>query len=259
MESYSQNSNKLDFQHEARILNGIWLITALGLVTTAGLAWGAKYLEITATKYDSPQMYVAIGLLLLSMYGLSKDINKINTAIAGVIYLFLISLVAIVVASLAPVSAIIVVFSTAGSMFLISMLAGLLFKFDPGSHRFIIMMTLTGLALVIIVNATLMSERPIWVISCLMIVLWSGIISHGRNKLLELTGKSHSEELWSSVRCALYRCINTLLLFYRLLWDSCRYSYNACLAKAYAVFSLAVNAHTKELNYTSHRRFIFRP
>ncbi|EHJ9759648.1 BAX inhibitor (BI)-1/YccA family protein, partial [Shigella flexneri] len=27
MESYSQNSNKLDFQHEARILNGIWLIT----------------------------------------------------------------------------------------------------------------------------------------------------------------------------------------------------------------------------------------
>lgn len=210
MESYSQNSNKLDFQHEARILNGIWLITALGLVTTAGLAWGAKYLEITATKYDSPQMYVAIGLLLLSMYGLSKDINKINTAIAGVIY-FLISLVAIVVASLAPVSAIIVVFSTAGSMFLISMLAGLLFKFDPGSHRFIIMMTLTGLALVIIVNATLMSERPIWVISCLMIVLWSGIISHGRNKLLELTGKSHSEELWSSVRCAF---IGALTLYY---------------------------------------------
>ncbi|EKS1632309.1 BAX inhibitor (BI)-1/YccA family protein, partial [Escherichia coli] len=27
MESYSQNSNKVDFQHEARILNGIWLIT----------------------------------------------------------------------------------------------------------------------------------------------------------------------------------------------------------------------------------------
>ncbi len=67
MESYSQNSNKLDFQHEARILNGIWLITALGLVATAGLAWGAKYLEITATKYDSPPMYVAIGLLLVKI------------------------------------------------------------------------------------------------------------------------------------------------------------------------------------------------
>ena len=186
MESYSKNSNKLDFQHEARILNGIWLITALGLVATAGLAWGAKYLEITATKYDSLPMYVAIGLLLLCMYGLSKDINKINAAIAGVIYLFLLSLVA----------------STAGAMFLISMLAGLLFNVDPGSHRFIIMMTLTGLALVIIVNAALMSERPIWVISCLMIVLWSGIISHGRNKLLELAGKCHSEELWSPVRCA---------------------------------------------------------
>ena len=49
------------------------------------------------------------------------------------------------------------------------MLAGLLFNVDPGSHRFIIMMTLTGLAPVIIVNAALMSERPIWVISCLMI------------------------------------------------------------------------------------------
>lgn len=128
MESYSQNSNKLDFQHEARILNGIWLITALGLVATAGLAWGAKYIEITATKYDSPPMYVAIGLLLLCMYGLSKDINKINAAIAGVIYLFLLSLVAIVVASLVPVYAIIIVFSTAGAMFLISMLAGLLSK-----------------------------------------------------------------------------------------------------------------------------------
>ncbi len=42
--------------------------------------------------------------------------------------------------------------------------------------------------------------------------------------------------------------LNTLLLFYRLLWDTCRDSYNACLAKAYAFFSLAVNAHTKELN-----------
>ncbi len=65
------------------------------------------------------------------MYGLSKDINKINAIIAGVIYLFLLSLVAIVVASLAPVPAIIVVFSTAGAMFLISMLAGLLFNVDP--------------------------------------------------------------------------------------------------------------------------------
>ena len=157
MESYLQNNNKLDFLREARILNTIWLITAFGLAATAGLAWIAKHLEITATKYDSPPMYVAIGLLLLCMYGLSKDINKINAAISGVIYLFLISLVAIVVASLAPVSAITVVFCTAGAMFLISMLAGLLFKFDPGSYSFIIMMTLTGLALVIIVNATLMS------------------------------------------------------------------------------------------------------
>ena len=69
-------------------------------------------------------MYVAIGLLLLCMYGLSKDINKINAAIAGVIYLFLLSLVAIVVASLVPVYAIIIVFSTAGAMFLISMQIG---------------------------------------------------------------------------------------------------------------------------------------
>ena len=117
MNSRSANNITNDFQHEARILNSIWLITALGLVTTAGLAWVAKYLEITATKYDSPQMYVAIGLLLLCMYGLSKDINKINAVIAGVIYLFLLSLVAIVVASLAPVPAIIVVFSTAGCGF----------------------------------------------------------------------------------------------------------------------------------------------
>ncbi|HFO3918058.1 TPA: hypothetical protein ACWSDO_002251, partial [Escherichia coli] len=64
------------------------------------------------------------------------------------------------------------------------------------------LVTTAGLALVIIRNAALMSERPIWVISCLMIVLWSGIISHGRNKLLELAGKCHSEELWSPVSCA---------------------------------------------------------
>ena len=211
MESYLQNNNKLDFLREARILNTIWLITAFGLAATAGLAWIAKHLEITATKYDSPPMYVAIGLLLLCMYGLSKDINKINAVIAGVIYLFLIKMVAIVVASLAPVSAITVVFCTAGAMFLISMLAGLLFNVDPGSHRFIIMMMLTGLALVIILNAALMSERPVWVISCLMIVLWSGIISHGRNKLLELAGKCHSEELWSPVRCAF---IGALTLYY---------------------------------------------
>ena len=100
MKSRSLNNITNKFQHEARILNAIWLITALGVTATAGLAWIAKYLDITATKYDSPQMYVAIGLLLLCMYGLSKDINKINAAIAGLIYLFLLSLVAIVVASL---------------------------------------------------------------------------------------------------------------------------------------------------------------
>ncbi len=51
MESYSQNSNKLDFQHETRILNGIWLITALGLVATAGLAW-----ELSISKLRQPNM-----------------------------------------------------------------------------------------------------------------------------------------------------------------------------------------------------------
>ncbi|MDM9180295.1 BAX inhibitor (BI)-1/YccA family protein, partial [Escherichia coli] len=73
MESYSQNSNKLDFQHEARILNGIWLITALGLVATAGLAWGAKYLEITATKYDSPQMGNDSNLLIVFYVQIMPD------------------------------------------------------------------------------------------------------------------------------------------------------------------------------------------
>ncbi len=42
MNSRSANNITNDFQHEARILNSIWLITALGLVATAGLAWGAK-------------------------------------------------------------------------------------------------------------------------------------------------------------------------------------------------------------------------
>lgn len=37
MNSRSANNITNDFQHEARILNSIWLITALGLVTTAGL------------------------------------------------------------------------------------------------------------------------------------------------------------------------------------------------------------------------------
>lgn len=106
-------------------------------------------------------MYVAIKLLLLCMYSLSKNINKINAAIAGVIYLFLLSLVAIVVASLVPVYAIIIVFSTASAMFLISMLASLLFNVNPSSHRFIIIITLTKLALVIIVNAALISKQPI--------------------------------------------------------------------------------------------------
>lgn len=45
MNSRSANNITNDFQHEAGILNSIWLITALGLVTTAGLAQVAKYLE----------------------------------------------------------------------------------------------------------------------------------------------------------------------------------------------------------------------
>lgn len=176
-----------------------------------GLVWGVKYIEITVIKYDLLLMYVVIGLLLFCMYGLSKDINKINVVIAGVIYLFLFFLVAIVVVSLVFVYVIIIVFSIAGAMFLISMLVGLLFNVDFGFYRFIIMMTLIGLVLVIIVNAVLMSERFIWIISCLMIVLWLGIISYGRNKFFELAGKCYSEELWSSVRCVF---IGVLIFYY---------------------------------------------
>ena len=60
MESYSQNSNIVNFNHKARKLNAICLITGLGLVASPGLAWGAKYLEITATKYDYLECYFAI-------------------------------------------------------------------------------------------------------------------------------------------------------------------------------------------------------
>ena len=55
MESYLQNSNKLDFQHETRILNGIWLITALGLVATAGLAWGLSISKLRQTNMINHQ------------------------------------------------------------------------------------------------------------------------------------------------------------------------------------------------------------
>ncbi len=58
-----------------------------------------------------------------------------------------------------------------------------------------------------------------------MIVLWSGIISHGRNKLLELQENAIAKSC--GVRfVALLQVHNTLLLFYRLLWDTCRDSYN---------------------------------
>ncbi|MGD7786060.1 Bax inhibitor-1/YccA family protein, partial [Escherichia coli] len=39
MKSYSSKNITNDFQYEARILNAIWLITAVGLAATAGLAW----------------------------------------------------------------------------------------------------------------------------------------------------------------------------------------------------------------------------
>ncbi len=65
------------------------------------------------------------------MYGLSKDIEQDKCRHRRRNISVFTPLVAIVVASLAPVPAIIVVFSTAGAMFLISMLAGLLFNIDP--------------------------------------------------------------------------------------------------------------------------------
>ncbi|STI76919.1 membrane protein YbhM [Escherichia coli] len=147
MESYSQNSNKLDFQHETRILNGIWLITALGLVATAGLAWGAKYLEITATKYDSPTMYVAIGLLLVCMYGLSKDINKINAGHRRRNISVFYSLWCDCRCKFSSCTCHYRRVQHCGRDVFNQYAGRFIFNVDPGSHRFIIMMTLTGLAL----------------------------------------------------------------------------------------------------------------
>ena len=97
-------------------------------------------------------------------------------------------------------------------------------------------------------NAALMSERPVWVISCLMIVLWSGIISHGRNKLLELAGKCHSEELWSPVRLRCYRCINTLYYYFIGFFGILAAIAITLVWQRHTRFSLVVNADTKELN-----------
>ncbi len=59
------------------------------------------------------------------------------------------------------------------------------------------------------------SERPVWVISCLMIVLWSGITRMDEISSLNWRGNAIVKSCESgSLRC--YRCINTLLLFYRL-------------------------------------------
>lgn len=51
MESYSKNNDKFDYMCEAKILNAIWLITALGLVATAGLAW-----ELSISKLRQQNM-----------------------------------------------------------------------------------------------------------------------------------------------------------------------------------------------------------
>ena len=77
MESYSQNSNKLDFQHEARILNGIWLITALGMVATAELA---LVIIMDAALMSERPVWVISCLMIVLGQALSRmdEISSLN-------------------------------------------------------------------------------------------------------------------------------------------------------------------------------------
>lgn len=205
----------------AKMMIGVWLLTAAGLWATAALTWATViYREAFALELHPAAIFGAFLLLIVGGYYLMGPLRRLSTAAAVVFYLAFIALAGIFSGNLFTWQGVVVVLGITGAMFAVSACLCWCVDMNPGSVRQIIIMIVCGTLIAMTVNSLLDSCPSRWFYSHVTVVLWAVTPGCEKDTLHGYARKLYADEFYTLPRCIVLGAMTislSVIAFYRRL------------------------------------------
>lgn len=186
----------------AKMMIGVWLLTAVGLWATTAVTWATViYCEAFALELHPAAIFGAFLLLIVGGYYLMNSLHRLSTAAAVVFYLAFIALAGIFSGNIFTWQGVAVVLGITGAMFAVSACLCWYVDINPGSVRQIIIMIVCGTLIAMTVNSLLDSRPSRWFYSHVTVVLWAVTAGCEKDTLYGYARKLYADEFYTLPRC----------------------------------------------------------
>ncbi|ECW0524374.1 hypothetical protein F3Q52_08700 [Salmonella enterica subsp. enterica] len=205
----------------ATMLSLTYWYTALGLWCTAGVTWLTLYSHFLITHVQ-PVIVLWVSALLLGLgYGVVIYLSRPGTVAATLIYIAIITLTGVSLAYLFSGGA--TIFVIVGIMFSLNALSIFYLNISSGLFRPLIFMAVSGIITAIVVNSLVASSIIVWVVSMLVVLVWTLITALEKSTLHGYARMLYHSEFSSLSRCALPGALTLYLGIINAVVTLCRY------------------------------------
>ncbi|ECF5917159.1 hypothetical protein FNH55_08250 [Salmonella enterica subsp. salamae] len=205
----------------ATMLSLTYLYTALGLWCTAGIIWLTLYTHFLITNVQSAVVLWISALFLGLGYWVVTCLSRFGTVVATLIYIAIITLTGVSLAYLFSGGA--TIFVIVGIMFSLNALFIFYLNISSGLFRPLIFMAVSGIIAAIVVNSLVASSTMVWVVSVLMVLVWTLITALEKSTLHGYARTLYHSEFSSLPRCALLGALTLYLGIINAVATLCRY------------------------------------
>ncbi|ECI6612796.1 hypothetical protein EU408_22160 [Salmonella enterica subsp. enterica] len=205
----------------ATMLSLTYWYTALGLWCTAGIIWLTLYTHFLITHVQ-PVVVLWVSALLLGLgYGAVTRLSRFGTVAVTLIYIAIITLTGVSLAYLFSGGA--TIFVIVGIMFSLNALFIFYLNISSGLFRPLIFMAVSGIIAAIVVNSLVASSILVWIVSMLMVLVWTLITALEKSTLHGYARMLYHSEFSSLSRCALFGALTLYLGIINAVVTLCRY------------------------------------
>ncbi len=205
----------------ARMMIGVWLLTALGLWSTAGVSWASEMLcHLMMVKLSLAALLGVVLLLLVGGFYLMKSLHRLNTSAVALFYLIFITLAGMMLGHCFTSQGVAVVLGIAGGMFAVSACICWLIDRNPGSVGQLILMSFYGIIITAAVNGALDSSPSRWFYSLSSVVVWAVAAGCENETLRGYACKMYTAEFYTQPRCIVLGAVTlylSVIAFFRRL------------------------------------------
>lgn len=201
----------------AKMMIGIWFLTAASLWITAGVTWVS---EFVALKLPAIAIICSVLLLIVGGAFLMNLLHRLSTLVAIFFYLIFIVLAGILLGNLFTWQGVATVLGITGAMFAASACMCWCVDMNPGSFRQIIMMIIGGVIIAIVVNNLLDCSLLTWFDSLFTVILWAVTAGCEKATLHSYVRKLYAADFYTMPRCILLGAITlylSVIAFFRRL------------------------------------------